>query len=102
MIKKTRATRGKEQKDQGNKKKITIRKERGLKPPVSNFSLETTNPQDPPFNTSILPDPPPPLADSTNELGNTMCTRSPGGTRRNEKNTRGTRRQRNKKTKDTR
>ena len=30
----------------------------------------------------------------------TMCTRSPGGTRRNENITRGTRRQRNKKTKE--
>ena len=48
MIKKTRATRGKEPNDQGNKQKTTIRKEQGLKPPISNFSLETTNPQDPP------------------------------------------------------
>ena len=46
MIKKTRATRGKEQNDQGNKKKIPIRKEQSLKPPLSIFSLETTNPQD--------------------------------------------------------
>ena len=44
MIKKTKATRSKEHNDQGNKKKITIRKEQGLKPPISNFSLETTNP----------------------------------------------------------
>ena len=58
MIKKTRATSGKEPNDQGNKQTITIRKEQGLKPPISNFSLETTNPQDPPpINTSILPDP---------------------------------------------
>ena len=87
MIKKTRATRGKEQNDQGNKKKITMRNEQGLKPPVSNFSLETTNPQDHPppphLNTSILPDPP--LAYSTNKLFNTMCTSSPGGTKINEK-----------------
>ena len=48
MIKKTKATRGKEQNGQGNKKKITIRKEQGLQPPISNFSLETTNPQHPP------------------------------------------------------
>ena len=59
MIKKTRATRNKEKHDQGNKKKITIKKEQRLKPPVPNFSLEATDPQHPPFNTSNLPDPPP-------------------------------------------
>ena len=53
MIKKTRATRNKEQDDQGNKKKRTIRKEQDLKPPVS---VLTTNPQHPAKPTP--PDPP--------------------------------------------
>ena len=100
MIKKNKATRGKEQNDQGNKKKITIRKEQGLNPPISIFSLETTNPQDPPPPLTHPSSQTPPLADSTNELGNIMCTRSQGGTRKNEKKHQGNKKKRNKMTRE--